>query len=303
MTAAPTVTCQCPSRSPVLSAMEAHTSEGAADQVSVAAFVTRWSGAACDDVPPLDSLPEQLHALTLGQRRPAAPPPAAAAPPSAAGQARSGQAPGVRRGFFDSKPAKQQQTQQVRRHDTMQSLACVDADTTALSWLTASTAELRGGCPPTGVPPSWCCCCCGQADTRRAEGARQRSPPSACSCSRTHACLHTLQLPPDSQFVRRSALVGALQPSQDMMATILGSPELVEVRPRVGWGGGCRFLTKHASLSRRSTIRPSCPPSPRWPPTQPRASHCSSPTHHVRAFRADPICAHPGLPSMPTTPR
>ena len=301
MTAAPPVTCQCPSRSPVLSAMEAHTSEGAADQASVAAFVTRWSGAACDDVPPLGSLPEQLHALTLGHRRPAGAPGAAAAPPSAAGQARSGQAPGVRRGFFDSKPAKQQAQQQVRRHDTRQSLACVNADTTTLSWLTASTtAELRGGCPPTGVTPSNCF---GQADTRRAEGARQRSPPRACSCSRTHACLHTPQLPPDSQFVRRSALVGALQPSQDMMATILGSPELMEVRPRVGGAVDAVFLMKHASLSRRSTIRPSCPPSPRWPPTQPRASHCSSPTHHARAFRADPICAHPGLRSMPTTRR
>ena len=43
------------------------------------------------------------------------------------------------------------------------------------------------------------------------------------------------QLPPDNQAVRQAALVGALQPSQDMMATILGSPELVEVRVLGTW--------------------------------------------------------------------
>ena len=75
------------------------------------AFLTRWSGAGADDVPALDTLTEQLHALTLGKSAAwqASTPPASAAPAVRSG---GGHASGVRRGFFDSTPAKQQPWQQ-----------------------------------------------------------------------------------------------------------------------------------------------------------------------------------------------
>jgi hypothetical protein len=149
------------------------------------------------------------------------------------------QAQGVRRGFFDSTPAKQQTQGPQVRHST------------ALHAFRRSELTLRMCCMRTRVKKR-----CSEQDVARlvtlpsaaataakripdALKARLRRRWALCAVlarSLLPLLLHAApQLPPDNQAVRQAALVGALQPSQDMMATILGSPELVEVRVLGTW--------------------------------------------------------------------